>query len=280
MSGAASVPLAFAAIYLPNPPLKLLFGCLAAFCVIGACYRVWRDSVSRLQATIEARDSEIERAKAEIAAFSAESPHFTVKILALYVQARFNPEFSQVAEWIKKHEITSAEAKEIGSLIEAGVPVSLQSHKAQDLLIDLITRCDVFLHVQITSDHPEPIKVENYKLQVLQHAAEAHSAWWTGGLQHWHMSTVARVEADGRTLTKTHPIKELPKEFPMRGIPVEGWLHFFIYDIPYSDIPTRVYRLNIIGDNWNYFSEINGSENKFSTASSLQQINSEKTDAA
>ena len=63
MSGAASVPVACLAIYLHNAPLKLLFACVAALGVIGACYQVWRDSVSTLQATIKAQDSEIENLK-------------------------------------------------------------------------------------------------------------------------------------------------------------------------------------------------------------------------
>ncbi len=63
MSGAASVPLACLAIYFPNAPLKLLFACLAALGVIGACYQVWRDSVSTLQVTIKAQDAEIEKLK-------------------------------------------------------------------------------------------------------------------------------------------------------------------------------------------------------------------------
>jgi len=63
MSGAASVPLACLAIYFPNAPLKFLFACLAAVGVLGACYQVWRDSVSTLQATIKTQDSEIEKLK-------------------------------------------------------------------------------------------------------------------------------------------------------------------------------------------------------------------------
>jgi len=61
MSGVFSVPLTFAAVFLQNPPLKLLFACLAALGVVGACYQVWRDSVIALQADIAKRDSEIER---------------------------------------------------------------------------------------------------------------------------------------------------------------------------------------------------------------------------
>jgi hypothetical protein len=63
MSGAASVPLVFCAIYFPNVPLKVLFIVLAVFSVVGACYQVWRDSVSKLQAAVAARDAEIERLK-------------------------------------------------------------------------------------------------------------------------------------------------------------------------------------------------------------------------
>lgn len=63
MSGAFSVPLTVAAIYFRNAPLKLLFAFLAAQGVVGACYQVWRDSVSTLQAAIATRDSEIERLK-------------------------------------------------------------------------------------------------------------------------------------------------------------------------------------------------------------------------
>jgi len=63
MSGAASVPLAICAIYFPNAPLKVLFTCLAAFSVVGACYQVWRDSVRSLHATIATRDAEIEKLK-------------------------------------------------------------------------------------------------------------------------------------------------------------------------------------------------------------------------
>lgn len=63
MSGAASVPLAFSAIYLANPPLKVLFACLAVFSVVGACYQVWRDSMRDLQGTIAERDAEIEKLK-------------------------------------------------------------------------------------------------------------------------------------------------------------------------------------------------------------------------
>jgi hypothetical protein len=63
MSGAFSVPLTFAAIYLQKAPLKLGFACLAALGVVGACYQVWRDSVIALQAEIATRDGEIERLK-------------------------------------------------------------------------------------------------------------------------------------------------------------------------------------------------------------------------
>jgi cytidylate kinase len=61
MSGAASVPLAVCAIYFPNAPLKVLFCFLAAFSVVWACYRVWRDSVRTLLTSIETRDAEIEK---------------------------------------------------------------------------------------------------------------------------------------------------------------------------------------------------------------------------
>lgn len=63
MSGGASVPLAALAIYFHNAPLKILFACLTAFGVVGACYQVWRDSVRGLQATIETREAEIEKLK-------------------------------------------------------------------------------------------------------------------------------------------------------------------------------------------------------------------------
>ena len=63
MSGAASVPLTFFATYFPHAPLKILFACLAAFSVARACFLVWRDSMSELQATITARDAEIAKLK-------------------------------------------------------------------------------------------------------------------------------------------------------------------------------------------------------------------------
>jgi hypothetical protein len=66
MSGAASVPLAALAIYFNNAPLKVLFACLAAFGVVVACYQVWRDSVSDLQAIIAERDAEIAAKEQEL----------------------------------------------------------------------------------------------------------------------------------------------------------------------------------------------------------------------
>jgi hypothetical protein len=66
MSGGASVPLAALAIYFHNAPLKILFACLTAFAVVGACYQVWLDSVSALQKTIGERDNEIAKRSAEI----------------------------------------------------------------------------------------------------------------------------------------------------------------------------------------------------------------------
>lgn len=46
MSGAASVPLTFFAVYFSHVPFQFLFACLAAFSVVFACYKVWRDLVS------------------------------------------------------------------------------------------------------------------------------------------------------------------------------------------------------------------------------------------
>jgi hypothetical protein len=63
MSGAASVPLSFFAVYFHNASLKSLFACLAALGVVWGCYKVWRDSVATLQTTIEERDAEIDRLK-------------------------------------------------------------------------------------------------------------------------------------------------------------------------------------------------------------------------
>jgi hypothetical protein len=63
MSGAFSVPLTFASIYFNNAPLKFMFAALAVLGVVGACYQVWRDSVSTLRGTIADRDAEIERLK-------------------------------------------------------------------------------------------------------------------------------------------------------------------------------------------------------------------------
>jgi hypothetical protein len=145
------------------------------------------------------RDAERQKEIARLAELNAQKdayiqkiksgrPQLAVKIVALYVQARFNPEYSQVAEWIKQHEIPLQNAVAIGRLIETGDVIQLQSY--QPLLADLIIRCDVFLHVQITSDHPEPIKVKGYQLQALLYGADAHVAWWSGGLGEWKIATV------------------------------------------------------------------------------------------
>jgi hypothetical protein len=72
MSGGASVPLAFLAIYFENAPLKGLFACLTAFGVLGACYQVWRDSVSSLQKTVAERDAETAKRDIEIGKLDAE----------------------------------------------------------------------------------------------------------------------------------------------------------------------------------------------------------------
>jgi len=57
------VPLAICAIYFPNAPLKVLFTCLAAFSVVGACYQVSRETVAERDAEFEKRNAEIEALK-------------------------------------------------------------------------------------------------------------------------------------------------------------------------------------------------------------------------
>jgi hypothetical protein len=80
MSGGASVPLAALAIYFNNAPLKGLFACLAAFGVIGACYQVWRDSVSTLLATIAARDTEAQRLHAVFGDFMTQGEALAIEL--------------------------------------------------------------------------------------------------------------------------------------------------------------------------------------------------------
>lgn|GEM_PF-3204143 len=63
ISGAFSVLLTIAAIFLPHPPLKVLFLCLAAFAWVIASYLVWRDSLRSANETIEQLDAEIRRLK-------------------------------------------------------------------------------------------------------------------------------------------------------------------------------------------------------------------------
>jgi len=80
MSGGASVPLAALAIYFHNAPLKILFACLTAFGVVGACYQVWRESVSALLATIAARNAEAQRLHAVFGDFMTQGEALAIEL--------------------------------------------------------------------------------------------------------------------------------------------------------------------------------------------------------
>jgi len=106
MSGAASVPLAACAIYFQNAPLKGLFACLAAFGVIGACYQVWRDSVSALLATIAARDAEAQRLHGVFGDFMTQGEALAIELRRGLPHHEglpvFGPWLQKRQEWIQR----------------------------------------------------------------------------------------------------------------------------------------------------------------------------------
>jgi hypothetical protein len=69
MSGPLSVPFAALALWSSSRNPKVIWGCLAALCVVFASYRVWRSERVRASAQLEAvrsaKDQEIESLKAE-----------------------------------------------------------------------------------------------------------------------------------------------------------------------------------------------------------------------
>jgi hypothetical protein len=120
MSGGASVPLAALAIYFHNAPLKILFGCLTAFGVVGACYKVWRDSEGALLAIIATRNAEAQRLHAVLGDLMTQGEAFASELRRGLPHHEglpvFGPWLQRRQEWIQR---TSESLSDIGLPDEA-----------------------------------------------------------------------------------------------------------------------------------------------------------------
>jgi len=237
----------------------------------------WKLDTVRQEEMTAAR-LEVENLRQEHARISGTPPALDVTIQEIYVQPRLSRDYSHIAKWIEDHNVGDKEFTLIKQYVDNCQILDLSNYKR--VLADLVVHCDVFLHVRVTSRHPEPIVVKDYGLDSSFHGSPNHTVWQTGSfLKRWGLVTQITPLGNGQSRHSGRRVTELPLEFKTRGVTVDGWLNFMLLHIQYTELPNTNFRVTFLGDNWATSADITGDKNAYCGSSKFDEIPEETTGA-
>jgi hypothetical protein len=221
---------------------------------------------------------EVENLEKEHAVISGTPPALDVTIQEIYIQPRLSRDYSHIAKWIEDNSIGDEEFTLIKQYIDNYQTLQLSNYER--VLADLVVHCDVFLHVRVTSRHPEPIVVNDYRLDSSFHGSPNHTVWHTGSfLKRWGLVTQITPLGNGQSKHSGRRVSELPLEFKTRGVTVDGWLNFMVLHVQYTELPNTNFRVTFLGNNWATSADITGDKNAFCGSSKFDEIPEETTGA-
>ena len=237
----------------------------------------WKLDTVRQEEMTAAR-LEVENLRKEHALISGTPPALDVTIQEIYIQPRLSRDYSHIAKWIEDNSIGDQEFALIKQYIDKCQTLQLSNYER--VLADLVVHCDVFLHVRVTSPHPEPIVVKDYRLDSSFHGSPNQTVWHTGSfLRRWGLVTQIKPLGNGQSKHSGRRVSELPLEFKTRGVAVDGWLNFMVLHVHYTELPNTNFRVTFLGNDWATSADITGDKNAFCGSSKFDEIPEETTGA-
>jgi len=120
--------------------------------------------------------------------------------------------------------------------------------------------CDIFLRVKLTLRESRSISGLGYELRSVLHGNSIR-AEFVDDIQDWGLVTEKKPVGVGTTFRYiVIRLTKLVHQVQLRGIPVEGWLHFRVYGVREKEIGATVYRLTVLTPSGGISSEIAGTK--------------------
>ena len=121
--------------------------------------------------------------------------------------------------------------------------------------------CDIFLWVKLTLTGTLPVEVLAYELSCILHGNSLR-ADPVDDIQDWGLVTQKKPIGVGTTFHYTVTrLMQLAHRVEQRGVPVEGWLHFYVNSVHEKEIGATVYRLIVLTPNGAIGADIRGQKN-------------------
>src|SRR2546422_9701532 len=128
---------------------------------------------------------------------------------------------------------------------------------ARDFPVD----CDIFLRAKLTLRETQPIGALAYEVSSVLHGNSIRPDF-VDDIEDWGLVTEKKPVGVGTTFRYiVIRLTNLVHQVQLRGIPVEGWLHFRVYGVREKEIGATVYRLTVLTPNGGISSEIAGTKN-------------------
>ncbi len=130
---------------------------------------------------------------------------------------------------------------------------------------------DIFLRVKLTVRNARPTGVLAYELRGVLHGNSSR-ADLVDDIQEWGLVTEKKPIGIGTTFQYTVVrLTKLAHQLEQTGVPVEGWLHFFVTGVHEKEIDATVYRLIVLIPNGRISADIAGIKNLAGMAGSQFQ---------
>ncbi|MGA7929419.1 MAG: hypothetical protein WCA20_25890 [Candidatus Sulfotelmatobacter sp.] len=144
---------------------------------------------------------------------------------------------------------------EISEIHVQAAGAALAPH-ASEVAVD----CDIFLWVKLTLTGT-PIGTLAYELSRILHGNSLR-AEPVDDIQDWGLVTEKKPVGVGTTFHYTVTrLMQLAHKVEQRGVPVEGWLHFYVNGVHEKEIGATVYRLSVLTPNGAISADIRGQKN-------------------
>jgi hypothetical protein len=106
--------------------------------------------------------------------------------------------------------------------------------------------CDIFLRVKLTLAGMQPIEMLEYEVSSVLHGNSVR-ADFVDDIQDWGLVTEKKAVGIGKTFQYTvSKLTKLAQRLERAGVPVEGWLHFYLKEAHRNEIEATVYRLSVL----------------------------------
>ena len=126
---------------------------------------------------------------------------------------------------------------------------------------DFSTDCDIFLRVKLTLRETRPLEVRAYELTCVLHG-NSRRADCVDDIENWGLVIDKRPVGIGTTFQYTATrLTKLTHKIEQRGVPVEGWLHFWVSGVHAKEVGSTVYRLTVLTANDGISTDIAGAKN-------------------